>query len=78
MVDTVIAAEARELLVRYGQQLRKAREQRWVSLRELDELVGIRYSDLSRIEAGRICPTTEQAQILHDWVLQHPVVDDQG
>jgi len=43
-----------------GVQLKAARDRRGLSLRDLDELVGIRYTTISGYEAGTTVPTADK------------------
>lgn len=70
--------QARTAMEAFGSYLRATRSDVGISLRELDAETGIRYSDLARIEHGRVMPTAEQLEILRGWVLQHAESDAQG
>lgn len=69
---------ARGQLIWFGATVRRTREQREVSLRELGRELELHYSVVQKIEAGKICPTEEQLEILLDWVLETPSDGEEG
>lgn len=62
---------ARTDAYRIGNHLERIRRTANLSLRELNIATGIDHAKLCRIEHGTAIPTTGEAQILRDWVLQH-------
>jgi len=66
---------ARRLLSGFGLHLKATRKAYDVTTRELEEQIGVRADVINRVETGRWMPSTEQEEILREWLLQHPLPD---
>lgn len=73
LVNDSAVGHARRLMDGFGRHLRDTRQHYEVSMRALAEQLDITPAEITRIERARMIPTTEQEQILREWLLQHPL-----
>lgn len=66
---------ARRLVSGLAITLRETRKQEGVTMRQLADQIGIAAPILSYIETSRWIPTPGEAEILTEWLLEHPLLN---
>ena len=59
---------ARRLMSAYGAEIKRLRDVRDMSTRQVAELIGVRHDIINRVESGKWIPTPDEEAKLSHWI----------